>query len=150
MARCSLLLGPDGDAFYAFVHLCKWIIARLAICPIAQVYADWHFLAGGNRCAGLLSCPDQGQCGYCGTFASTGLKEVSYGCFGFIQPIGRSLSGESCHWIVIGTVALVLEVGEELGEDLGVHRQSGSVLLQLDSGLVVVEATVYLNPGVSC
>ena len=72
------------------------------------------------------------------------------GCFGFIQPIGRSLSGESCHWIVIGTVALVLEVGEELGEDLGVHRQSGSVLLQLDSGLVVVEATVYLNPGVSC
>ena len=93
---------------------------------------------------------DQGEDSYCCAFALAGSKEVGNGGFGIVQPSGRCLSGKGCSRIVVGVVAFVLKVAEEVGEDLGVDRESGSVLLKLGFGVAVVEATVYPNPCVGC
>ena len=67
-----------------------------------------------------LACSDQGQYCYCGAFALAGLQEVCNGGFGFVQPAGCCPGIERSQWIVIGVVSLALELGEYLGEGLGV------------------------------
>ena len=69
--------------------------------------------------SGRLPSSDQGEYGYSGAFASAGLKEAGDGGFGFVQPGGRRLSGETCLRVVAGVVAFVLEIAEKVGEDLG-------------------------------
>ena len=94
-----------------------------------------------------LPWPNQGEYGYGDAFALVCLKEISDSGFGLVQPGGCRPRGENRPGIVVRVVALVLEVTQQVSEDLRVGGEVGAVLLKLRPGLVVVQATIYPNPG---